>query len=398
MYRRLFRSASETKSKKLIDKPWFIIISIISLTQPGSLQYIGLGLIDAILTAMSVALLLYCASFFVRSEKMPLIICLIIYYHATLAIFTLIDSNPNNLEIVKTSGPAVTICMLSWVGIRRNIENYLKSTSIALGLLLVINMVSMILFPGGMYVTTGVEQDINYFLGFDNTFVLWTVPFVFHVAALSVLKKQRLALWTAPCFILAFITESMTWAVTGMFVIGLELIILLLIDIFNLRFSFAVYLVTSVIVFFLVVVVQIQQYFPSFFQETLGKDVSFTGRLTLWGLAIDAFITSPFIGTGISNRALYGSMTHPHCFYLEVAYRGGLLLIIIVAFIFYIVVRASRVAPSKLVAISVACVGSWLICMATDSILHKTFFWSMLVSAVAFSKVNSEMNSERRFA
>ncbi len=391
-----FTVQQRMEKNSLIDRPLFIAAAIISLMQPGSLPFIGLSLIDNILTIISLLILIYTASFFVRENKIPTIIALVIYYHVLLALFTFLDDSPNYGEIIKTTGPAVTLCMLIWICIKRNVECYLKSASFALGVLLIINLISMMVSPGGLYTTTGVTQDINYFLGFDNTFVLWTVPFVFHVAALSIIKHGRLALWTFPCFCLAFATEAMTWAVTGMFTIALEIALVFVVSTFRLRLSFQSIFLFSIVAFVCLVVIRVQGQFSDFFELYLDKDVSFTGRSELWDAAIESFTCNPVFGKGISNDYLYGTITQPHCFYLEVLYRGGVPLLFIVALMYIELFKASKRGKNELlVAISIACVGAWLICMTTDSILHKSYFWAMMTACIAFSEMPEGISPEK---
>lgn len=381
-------SNSATRSA-LIDRPSFIVFAIISLMQPGSLSFIGLSVIDDILTTASLFILIYTISFFVKKHKIPAIICWVICYHVILTLYTLLDSSPNYEEIIKTAGPAVALCLLVWICVKRNIERYLKSAGFALGVLLTINIVSMVVSPGGLYTTTGVTQDINYFLGFDNTFVLWTVPFVFHIAALSIVKHGRLTLWTIPCFFLAFATEAMTWAVTGMFTVGLEIVLIVAVSVLKPRISFRGYFVFSIIAFICVILLRVQSQFPDFFELYLGKDASFTGRSELWDSAIDGFLHNPVFGKGISNDYLYGTITQPHCFYLEVLYRGGAPLLFFVILMFKELTKASKQGKNELlVTVAIACVGAWLICMTTDSILHKSYFWAMMVACIAFSELS----------
>lgn len=381
---------ADEQRTRLIDRQWFVVLAIIALVQPGSLTYIGLGYVDTFLTILSVIVALYCLVFYIYKVKVPIITYLIVAYHLILALFTLLDNSPNYLEIVKTSGPAIALCLLIWICIKRNVATYLKSACLALGILLALNMVSMLMNPDGLYTTTGTVQDVNFFLGFDNTFVLWTVPFVFHVAALSFITRERLAIWTWPLFALAFVTESMTWAVTGMITVGLEIISIAVLDMTHVRPSFGFFIGLSIAAFVLIVLVQVQDAYNDFFVQYFGKNATFTGRSILWKIAINDFLTNPLYGKGISNTALYGTITQPHCFYLEVVYRGGLFLLIVVGLIFFRLWKVSSHSRNdKLVSLAVVCVGVWLLCMTTDSILHKSFFWAMMVACEAFSKLPS---------
>lgn len=394
------RHMMNSKSNALIDKPLFIVISVISLVQPGSLIYIGLSTLDSVLTIWSFLVLIYTASFFIQKNKMPAVVCWVICYHIILALFTFLDDNPNYGEIIKTAGPAIALCLLTWICITRDAKRYFISASFALGFLLFVNLISMVLFPSGLYITTGVEQDINYFLGFDNSFVLWTVPFVFHVATLSIIMQGRLMWWTIPCFVLAFATEAMTWAVTGMITIILEVALVIAVCTFKKTLSFQSIILISVVAFVLLVILKVQYHFSNIFELYLNKDVSFTGRVELWNSAIESFLNSPVIGSGISNDFLYGIITQPHCLYLEVLYRGGIPLLIVLVLMFIELIKAGkRSNGNQLVAVSIACVGAWLICMTTDSILHKSFFWAMMTACVAVSVLPdsaSGSNCQRR--
>ena len=217
----------------------------------------------------------------------------------------------------------------------------------------VINFVTFLLFPGGMY-----RNQIGYykcwFLGFKNIPVpILLVGVSISQYRTSVLgKKFRLSTFCIILFSLLYVILAKT--ATGILVIAL-FTVYIVIRTFKrkqlFRFSHSLFVIGNLIIFVLLVFCRVQEHLPliSGMTSMLGKEVTFTGRSGIWDKLSLIWLSSPVIGVGVHDSDFYVSATnywagvHAHSHYFQVMIEGGVIGLIL----FFIILLVSVSKPKK---------------------------------------------------
>lgn len=230
-----------------------------------------------------------------------------------------------------TNGPF--LFALSNVVICLVIENYIKDAAPALihafvilfELLLYINLITIILYPNG------IQSHANWFLGYRNAF---EITYVFASVCAFIWAEYsgqyvRLFLLMGCIIISAILAGSAT---------GLVIAILLPLLYYSRLYQIKAMQIKVVIagflaLFFGLVFLRAQNYLSSLF-EILGRNVTLTGRIYIWDVAIKSISKSPLFGYGMQSaetraamvKKAYGA-TSSHNFILEQLYNGGIVLL-----------------------------------------------------------------------
>ena len=92
-----------------------------------------------------------------------------------------------------------------------------------------------------------------------------------------------------------------------------------------------IYLLLSIVAFLAIVVFRMQYLFESFIVNDLHRNITITGRTTIWDKSIALFLQNPIIGIGVedfSERTARIGLFHAHSTYLNIALEGGIMAIV----------------------------------------------------------------------
>lgn len=234
--------------------------------------------------------------------------------------------------------------------IRRNTWEKLKGISILLALYIVINYVTIVLYPQGM--VSGEIYDTNWFLGYKNGMIRIILPGLILNMLCSIHEYKKIVLKD---FLLLFISLlSVYWADSLTSVLMLFILIFLIIYYQYVRilkfFSLTnVFILTSTISV-LITFFSIQTYFSNFVSDYLNRDVTFTDRIYVWEFSLFKISLSPIIGYGYHNseewRSVLGfydimdvGFSHPHNFLYYCLLQGGVVYLALFFFIIFYVNR-----------------------------------------------------------
>lgn len=363
------------------------MIILFSLLKPDSLSYIGLEWLDKICVIIDIlALLILAFMLITRRYKISLITKLIILVYIALGISTLFISK-EYMEFIKIAGPAMTMCLYVDYSMRKNSKLFIKSIIILLGTLYFMNFITIIIYyPIGMYATEYVVGD-TYLMGFDNGMIYNLIPLCGYTLIYSKITRGKLlSLMSWTMMGLMIISEIYVKSGTGIIQAGLFILIILCINnkilnrFVNATFFFMFFYIGTIAL----TILRIQNYFSSFIVGVMGKDLTLTGRTYLWDYAIDVIKENFLFGIGAGGRTVLGfnghMYTHPHCFILDLLYKGGIvmfLLFLIMTLVFihkYRYTKSIQIKKVILTTIFVILFGEM-----ANSVQFKVFFWSMFV-------------------
>ena len=256
---------------------------------------------------------------------------LLISFFATLCLSSLINSESDIRSFIylaiRTLG--LTFC------IEKNLSSRPQKTINALAkvlqTLVLINFLTIIFFPNGMYSTS--RYETNWFFMYDNTHFMWYLAAILtSVIDQMINNKKRIVL-----IVLLIITSFCTFYC--MSATSVVAYVFLLINLFILlirKKPFLTYgkrLIAYLFANYLIIYAQIQRYFEWFIVGILGKGLTFTGRTTIWERTIELISQKPILGYGFETTNFskkLGSIfyTHAHNTILDIFYKGGIIAII----------------------------------------------------------------------
>lgn len=202
-----------------------------------------------------------------------------------------------------------------------------------------INAASIFLFKsaGGMYHPSADSafQTFSpnyYFFGYDTITMYSILPLLCGIGLDEINRKGRLGLWTGYAWIISFSSNCYAGTATSIVVL---LVLPILFLVFSRRPAVGV-TVRAAIVFLVLAVISIIVFkvymaFGWIIQDVLGKDLTLTGRVSIWDAAIKEIIDSNLMGLGYFTDAYSYQVlghSHAHNIILELLFEGGLLCLI----------------------------------------------------------------------
>ena len=314
--------------KKLMNQRWFIALVFMGLYKPAMFsQMPALHTFDTISNVFKVMVIAVLGVWFVYFyQKVSLFFVGIVFFEVWRVLATIYcGGNYTSLFIAILN--ALAICLVVEMGLKTDPDALLDGASFTLGLFVLINFATVLLFPQGMYEFNTFTQ--NYFLGYRNNSIMLFFPAIIFSIVRSLRKYNKLTLSSFVITAVSFATVILAFSATS--VIGMTVFTLfLLLALINKMPNFLniiTYLAINIAYFFGVIILRLQEAFSFIIVDMLGRDLTFTGRTKIWDSALAAFAKSPVFGVGeIENQAsrdLIGA-THAHNYYLDLLYKSGL--------------------------------------------------------------------------
>lgn len=289
--------------------------------------------IEAFVTYLRLASALVVILLYMRFGKMNAPVLVFLLIQGALIFSTLY----NNLDIgpwFNSAASAVALVLLVDLGCR-DFSHFLKGGIACYLLLVSVNLITVLLFPNGMYQT--LYQTRNWFLGYDNNHLQTILPgFCIAVCYAGFFERKAIAILYS---IIAMATILLTQSAAAIVALVVLACSFLFINkntgkVVNFRFYACIYY----ILFFVIVVFRFQEVFGVFI-EGLGKNLTFTGRTLIWDSYLAAIAKAPVFGYGVMSSSAklltVGTMPYTHNHILEVLFSGGALLAVC-WFVFFI--------------------------------------------------------------
>lgn len=241
------------------------------------------------------------------------------------------------IRAVQTIGLVLLLELFCRNGIQRT---FLEVVSFWLGSYIVINVITILLFPGGMYVDDrGWTQ--NYFFGYKNSHIYIYLPYLACSALRDTLKYGRLKLrffiFVGVITIASFVVQSSTSAIVTLFVA--VLIVFAHNSTLPKWLNAATAMIASAVLSIAIIGFHFQTRFSNLIQVLFKKDATFSNRIAIWATSILDILRHPILGNGNDNVsiALYWKVSQCHNKYLDVLFVGGAVLMAIFIWLLYLV-------------------------------------------------------------
>lgn len=262
---------------------------------------------------------------------------------------------------------------------------FLSSQLFCFEILIYVNLLTVILFPKGMYTIDDVNISLavtvkNYFLGYYNTHTKIFIPALMIAFLYKEVSHKKIRTWLLTAAI--FTTAILVWSGGELVALFGMAIVYILFKNRTRLFNYYSYWSLHIWFFVLIICLKLQNLFRWLIDDILGKWNSLNGRMTLWDRTMDLILDSWVFGFGTKfalERELEGGFDwagYAHNLLLELMYKGGIINIIFFLMIVIIaglhIFRYKNSEESKI--ISIAFLG-WCI---TD--LVEAFFTPFLLA------------------
>lgn len=222
---------------------------------------------------------------------------------------------------------------------KRDTDILINSLLIILEFWIYINLIFVIIYPSGMYVSKTIGYTKNWIIGYKSSFQYLIFPAVVLEWIQSTYSKKRLRFWAllAVCLVESVLSEN------AMLVVALVIVsVCYLFKIVELRkvfnptlYSIVILILNLIFIFSLTALVNTK--LGSMFLNHYGKSTTLGGRASyIWPITIQKISQSPVLGYGIwssdERRALYlnkPAAIHSHNQLLEMLFIGGIVFLII---------------------------------------------------------------------
>lgn len=318
-----------------------------------------------------------------------------IFYGITV-IFSTIINNGDILEYLKQFLNFLMIILFFNICIKRYKEKFLRAASIFFIFINVINLITIIAYPKGMYINTA-DNWSNWFLGYKNGFILYLIPAVIFSYFYDNITKNKMSIMTIITLILSIITLILVRSSTS--IVGFALLLFVLVfrkqlknfRIFNLKNCIIIYL----ILFFAIIIFRLQEIFSYLIVDILGKSLDFTNRTYIWDTALEFIKNQPFCGYGYVSSALrairfsYSQALTCHNQLLDLIYQGGIISITFISLMLVALNKKIKKCDNKEIkVVIIGCILSYLIMMLTEyyNFQYYIFMFVIFINMYRFNK------------
>lgn len=343
--------------------------------------------------------------FLIRMRRLTAPIIYISVFFAYLFLVTLVQNTSDILSCGKRTFSAISlIIMIEYIFKSYSPKQTVSIFMLAMEIFIYVNLISMILYPAGMYrvVTNGIYEElvpiarnenrtnarVIWLLGHQTMLIRFTLPAVFMSFLYSNLVKEKKFCLRSIVLVIVCLVETVIAKSAGNYSI------LALFVGFCLYFhykgkinNFFVYILIAAIY---VVMINISEnsWVLNFMSNLLNREVSVSTRIPIWVNTIAAWLKQPIFGYGYINESRETirqmlSAGNPHSSYLWVLFEGGIvgfgLLIYMVSHFGTSMKKYWESPVAQIIFASFIC---QLICMFDDDHIFRSQFFLIIFSFI----------------
>lgn len=310
----------------------FIIIFVIMLSYCYTKNF---PLLDTIISQVTLLFCILIIVFYLLNFEISKISLYFILYLAMLMVSTLLGKNSSLYLLFTQYYRIVAIFFYLDYGLKYYCKNIVNSFYWALSLLVLINFYTLIKFPNGLYASR--NHSKNWFFNNYNSHILTFLPTLMFMFIKNKLLDIKLTIYDLS--IISIITYCVFKCFSATSVVAYSVLLLYLLfskyidkfDIFNIKNYFLIYIA----IFFGIIIFRLQNLFSFLIVDILGKNLTFTNRVTVWDNTMNLIKTNWFLGFGKQESLLVTKIlgnryfSHAHNTILDVIYKGGIISLIL---------------------------------------------------------------------
>lgn len=385
------------KFYKLMNSKFMLFLIFFILLKPGSFsEYTAWKNIGNIINILRIFICMWCLFYFLlRRCKIDKFILFIILFYCSL-LFSTFYFNQSYLNLIYEFASILSWIVLFKINMLDNKDKFLTTLENTFFILLLINFITIILFPGGFYLNSSGYSG-NYFLGYDNNLITYIFPALALSFTNSLNKNGKIVLKSIFLLIISFCSIIFTWSATGIVSMVIMIALFLVYTINKKDFPIKKYIVVALILFIGIVFLRFQNIFSFIIEGWLKKDLTFTGRTYIWDIFISEIKKSILIGHGIVDSKyliLTLNAGHAHNYFLQILYQGGLLtLSMFLGFFFSAINKVKNCNEKKYVGIVIF---AYLISFIFEAYSLTNMFIIVLLIAYYYEPSSKNLKGVKR--
>lgn len=392
------------ENKSIFDSRLLIGLFLVALLKPSGFETIpGLAFLDYFFLAVQIIMAFF-AIWHYASQPISKLLVITLAIALCFGISTLFNGSIESFSQSDALNVAKVIVALMLVEIYLNkgkARCLLEGCTYGIILLLTLNLlITFIVNPFGLYrdFSEGVYGEC--FLGNKNTV---RNPALLGLACsilLDYLQSCRFSKRTVLLFLLGSVNLVLVWSATATVVFFVVCVLIIVASVGFKTPSATSLALASAITWFVVVVLRKIDFLNSFVVSVLHKEMTFSGRTTIWDCAFDVIQSSPIVGQGFGCKVTYWNYNNPflqvpHCHnaLIDAWYRGGLFAFLLFIGLIVLCCIRLREIPDKFVKAALSIIFAGFLFMGIFGELFNPCF-IMLIAMCC--KISSTKEFDRK--
>lgn len=379
---------SRLRHFKPLKSKYLLGAMLLLLVKPDYFNHLNIWFVNGIYkvgTYVSAIVLIFISLKYLNSR----IFVWIYMYFGTMLFTTIIGSGHIDI-LISSQASNLAMCLIFAIWLRNSKET-LFSAFYVLDFLLIINFITILLFPNGMY-NNGI-YNACWFLGYKNPQIRTILPIICIAILRSYWKYNHVTRYTNFLIACSIFSMIMMDSVTSLIGLGVFLLFLFLyhkkINEIPKIMTLMNGLIASAIIFIMLVMTYLPSIFSKFFL-LFGRDMTLSNRTVIWAHSLVALKDKMFFGYGFLLPQDYNSIyrginnvtlaTHPHNYLLYTVFNGGIVLLVILIWGYYIANREMKMCRNTIQGkIILFCLYAFCAMGITESLTETVLLLPMLV-------------------
>lgn len=281
---------------------------------------------------------------------------------------------------VQYSYGSMVVGLMAEYGVQKDRENFLTGMEIFFGALVALNIVTILLFPGGMYVYDRALEE-NWLLGYKNYHIVYIMALLIFGAVHSLCQSGRIAVRVWIYIAMSLFSSLLVGARTPMMAILLFAASILFTRLRNFTplFNSLTYLAAYAAAFFMIVVIRIENL--PVVGKLIGREITFNNRIHFWDKAMTEFWEYPVLGHGYQQFVMFRGYVTTHNQIVEILYKTGVaglaVFVAILAATAYKLFRSREGIVTKYLAVFFA---SYLVLFLMEQYAFANYFYLFVLA------------------
>ena len=314
---------------------------------------------------------------------------------AVMVIGTLMNPEASLKRALEYSYGSLAVGIITEYSVKKDRENFLTGMEMLFGTLVTLNVVTILLFPKGMYSFERALEE-NWLLGYKNYHIVYIMALLIFSAVHSLCKTGKIGMRVWLYIAISAFSSILVKARTPLMAIALFAAAILFKKLLEYTgiFNALTYLALYAAAFVAIVVIRVENL--PIIGKLIGREVSFNNRIHFWDKAMTQFRDYPIFGHGYQQFRMFRGYVTTHNQMIEVLFKTG-----VVGFVFFCAIlvaaavmmfRSRKGACTRYLAVLYA---SYLILFLLEQYAFANYFFLFVLACDCglLDKFTSEVNS-----
>lgn len=298
------------------------------------------------------------------------------------------------MSLLKNALFSISFCVLMDFYLKKDLITTISSVRKSLEILMWINLVTVILFPDGLYIVTSelhaTAMNPAYFLGHRNNAIEVFIPLVGLAMLESHMLQKRMDTVVIRTILCSLVTVVLTWSANAILCVALFIVYCFLYKRPHYKlYNVWTFFFSSVVATIGLVVLRIERMFYWLITGILHKSITLSTRTLIWERSVNWIKKSPIYGYGVESAEVkfpkIRALNSCHNYYLDYLYYGGVIMLIIVLLLFYVSVKnLGQIKDNKIIDIIATTFGSYFILWIATPIHRGSIVWMFVFWLISY--------------